>query len=140
MLFCCQYLFSYFYPEMVLIRLDLSQKDVYSKSNKRFIKWLKLINTKSFEEMESIAGGDKIMQDSIDYLKWYHENLDHGYQDIIDEEVYEARKEERKETTKKTKLNIAKNMLKDNLSIEAIKKFTGLSEKQIKRLMAHESN
>lgn len=116
--------------EMVLIRLDLSQKDVYSKSNKRFIKWLKLINAKSFEEMESIAGGDKIMQDSIDYLKWYHENLDHGYQDIIDEEVYEARKNERKET----KLDIAKNMLKKGFCIIDIKEMTGLSEKQIKKL------
>lgn len=133
--------------EMVLIRVDLVENIEYINSNERFIKWLKIINAKGFKEMKELAGGNKIMDSSIEYLKWYHENLDNGFEDILEEIIYEAQQNARKEAKKEarkeaknTKLDIAKNMLKDNLSIEAIKKFTGLSEKQIKRLMAHESN
>lgn len=124
--------------EMVLIRLDLVEKSRYDNSNKRFIKWLKIIKAESFEEMEEIAGGDKIMNEAIEYVKWYKKQHD-GFQELLDEEVYLAeergRKEERKETAKKTKLDIAKKMLNDSLDIKSIMKFTGLSEKQIKKLM-----
>lgn len=124
--------------EMVLIRLDLVEKSRYDNSNKRFIKWLKIINAKTIEEMEKIAGGDGVMNQSIEYIKWYSKNLNHGFQDVLNDVAYEVEEETRaqtrKETAKNTKLDIAKKLLSLNIDIKDVMKATGLSEKQIKKL------
>lgn len=124
--------------EMVLIRLDLVEDLKYDNSNKRFIKWLKIINAKTIEEMEKIAEGDGVMNQSIEYIKWYSKNLNHGFQDVLNEVAYEVEEETRaqtrKETAKNTKLDIAKKLLSLNIDIKDVMKATGLSEKQIKKL------
>ena len=56
---------------MYLVRLDLSDKVLYNNGNKRFIKWLKLMKSKSMEEMKYMGKDDKIMEDVIKYVDWF---------------------------------------------------------------------
>lgn len=121
--------------EMVLIRLDLTKNIMYNKDTKRFIRWLKIIYSKSFREMEEIAKGDRVMEQSIEYIKRYcNSNLNHGFQEILDEKVYEAKEEALKQGEKQNKVNIAKKMLVDNFDIDVIAKYTELSKNQILKL------
>ena len=54
---------------LVMIRLDLVKEKVYNDNNERFIKWLKLINTESLEEMRKIAKGDEIMEQALEFME-----------------------------------------------------------------------
>ena len=49
-----------------------------------------------------------------------------------------GREEGREEGIKETKINIVKNMLKDNLPIEKIIKYTSLTEEEIKDIQSKE--
>ena len=77
--------------EIVLIRLDLCDKLNNNKSKERFIKWLKIINAKSLKEIEVLAKGDALMEQSVEFLERYcNENFDHGFNDIVETHAYEA--------------------------------------------------
>lgn len=134
--------------KMVLLRLDIAHDIKYNEDIHRFIKWLKIIYSKSFKEMESIARGVKVMEQSIEFIKRYcNSNLNHGFQDILNEKVFEAteRGEKRgkqlgiklgeQRGIKQNQINIAEKMLKDNLDVDIITKYTGISKKQISQLM-----
>ena len=113
--------------ELVLIRLDLCNNVNYNKSKERFIKWLKIINAKSFKEMANFAKGVRVMEQSVEFLKRYcTENFDHGFNSIMAKEKYEA--------VEKTTRENAKNFLKEGVSIKIIMKATGLSKAEINKL------
>ncbi len=104
---------------------------VYNNTNKRFIKWLKLINSKSIEEMEKYAKGDKIMENSIRVLKEWNEERD---KDAVERYYGEKMLEVKEESSQEKALEIAKNLLSLNVSIDKIKQATGLSLKEINSL------
>ena len=116
---------------MYLVRLDLSDKVLYNNSNKRFIKWLKLIKSKSMEEMKYMGKDDKIMEDVIKYVDWFLKEEGTTFQDKIE---YEKAKGEIK-GERKNALKTAKNLLDMNMSIKDICKATGLTEKDIHNIM-----
>ncbi len=111
--------------ELYLIRYDILPKK--KNKEKRFIKWLRMINAESIEELESIGKGDKKMENSIRVVKeWLEESAKHGLENYIDDVKFETAEEE--------KLSIAKNLLTLNISVDDIEKATGLSKKQILKL------
>ena len=121
------------------IRLDKVRNMVYNNTNKRFIKWLKLINSKSIEEMEKYAKGDKIMENSIRVLKEWNEERDKdAVERYYGEKMLEVKEEGIEQGLEqgmaKEKKSIAKQMLKDSLPIKSISKYTGLSLKEINSL------
>ncbi len=112
--------------ELYLVRYDLVPKR-RTKKEKRFIKWLRMINAKDIEELEKIGKGDKIMENSIRVVKeWLEDSAKHGLERYIDDVKFEA--------TENEKINIAKNMLNKNMDIKDIIEITGLSKKQIMHL------
>ena len=67
------------------------------------------------------------MENSIRVVKeWLEESAKHGLENYIEDVKFEATEEE--------KMSIAKKMLQDNIVIETIMKYTGLSKKQILKL------
>lgn len=54
--------------EMLLIRLDILDKIPYSKSEERFIKWCRLLNAKTREEVMKIAKGDELMMSTVEMV------------------------------------------------------------------------
>ena len=123
---------------MYLIRLDLSDKVLYNNSNKRFIKWLKLIKSKSMEEMKYMGKDDKIMEDVIKYVDWFLKEEGTTFQDKIE---YEKAKSEAKGEAKgreEDKKETAKNLLDMKMSIKDICKATGLTEKDIHNIIKEE--
>ena len=66
------------------------------------------------------------MEDVIKYVDWFLKEEGTTFQDKIE---YEKAKSEAK-----SKRETAKSMLKDNMSIKAIMKYTGLSEKDIENI------
>ncbi len=116
---------------------------VYNNTNKRFIKWLKLINSKSIEEMEKYAKGDKIMENSIRVLKEWNEERDkdaveryYGEKmlEVKEEGIEQGLEKGLEQGMAKEKKLIAKNLLSLNISVDKIKQATGLSLKEIKSL------
>ena len=112
---------------LVMIRLDLVKEKVYNDNNERFIKWLKLINTESLEEMRKIAKGDEIMEQALEFMEEFlnDEEIRNVYDKINDVKYY-AKKEEKIET--------AKNMLKKGFPLQEISEITNLSIKEINDL------
>ena len=78
---------------MYLVRLDLSDKVLYNNANKRLIRWLRLMKSKSMEEMKQIGKGDEIMEDAIKYVDWFLKEEGTTFQDKIE---YEKAKSEAK--------------------------------------------
>ena len=150
--------------ELYLVRLDLKEKSRYNVYEKRFIKWLRILNAKDLKEIEAIGKGDKIMEELKKYVaEWCEESAKDGLQRYIDDREFEAEErgekrgeirgiklgEERGEIRgiklgekrgeakgeQKTKIKIAKNLMSLNISMEDIVKTTGLNEKQLKKLI-----
>lgn len=133
MLFCCQYLFSYFYPEQEFVILDKVPNSTYNDN--RFYKYLRLFNANSFEEMESIAKGDEILMEVVDWVKAYQGNDDPKFfnDDYWNERIYrlEGKKDGIKEGQQQKSEEIAKNMLAKDMKLSDIVEITGLSLEQI---------
>ena len=115
---------------MYLVRLDLSDKVLYNNINKRLIRWLKLMKSKSMEEMKEIGKGDKTMKDVIKYVDWFLKEEGTTFQDKIEYEKAKSEAKGREDDKKET----AKNLLDMNMPIADISKATGLSEQDINNL------
>lgn len=121
--------------ELVLIRLDRVKKIPYTKHEKRFIRWLRIITSESLKEMEKYAEGDKIMENSIEFVKRYYESgMAHTLEDYARDKGYEMAKEAAKEATKETNFEIAKRLISMNLSDEQIIEATRISKDNLKAL------
>ena len=79
---------------LVMIRLDLVKEKVYNDNNERFIKWLKLINTESLEEMRKIAKGDEVMEQALEFMEEFlnDEEIRNVYDKINDVKYYAKKK------------------------------------------------
>ena len=107
-----------------LLRLDLIKEIDYTLSNKRFYKWIRFINATSINELEEIGNGDEIMENSIRVVQeWYKETSKNALQDALREERYQGEMQKAIET--------AKEMLKDNMTIDSIIKYTKLPKSEI---------
>ncbi len=134
--------------EILLLRLDISDKIEYSINKSRCIKWLKFMNCKTYEEALNMAKEDKIFMSTVDIVKSFvsdPEVMNLFDRDKLKEESAEIRGREYgilegkdlglREGQRKEKLETAKNMLKENFSFEQISKITHLSTSEIKKLL-----
>lgn len=134
--------------EILLLRLDISDKIEYSINKSRCIKWLKFMNCKTYEEALNMAKGDNIFMSTVDIVKSFvsdPEVMNLFDRDKLKEESAEIRGREYgilegkdlglREGQRKEKLETAKNMLKENFSFEQISKITHLSTSEIKKLL-----
>jgi len=121
--------------EYVLIRLDQIANVRYTLNETRFIRWLRLINSKDIKEMEKIGKDDEIMEHSIEYLKSYcGSSEDHNFEDYVAEKEYLASKAGEKIGKKEGIIETAKKFLKMGLPLEKIFEGTGLSQKEVESL------
>lgn len=123
--------------EMYLIRLDLVKENVYNYNEKRFIKWLKLINAEGVEEMKKIVEGDEGMEQVLKFMEDFlnDEEIRNVYDKINDVEYY-AKKEGRAEGRREGVIETAKNLLNMNMKLEDISKATGLGRQEIEVLLS----
>lgn len=122
--------------KMILIRLDKVADLEYANSELRIIRWCELMNAKSWEDAEKIAKGDEIMTEVIESVRDFLSNP--RYQKMKNDMDWKLRTKEdaaRSEGITQEKVDCAKNLLKENCSIDLIEKATGLSEKEIKSLI-----
>ena len=125
--------------EIVLIRVDLIKKIPYNQNEKRFLTWLRILDSTSMMELEDLVKGDEIMEHSLAYVKRYlNSNLNRTFEDYVHEKSFEAAEKAAAEATAKAEqernTEIAKNLLSLGTDINTISKATGLSVKQIKLL------
>lgn len=111
----------------------------YTEYEDKFIKWLRLINASSIEEMIEIGGDDIIMEEAIEFVKrWNRESAKDGLDNIIKfkqaEAYVEALEVGHKDGSLDAKIEIAINMLNAGYKIKDISKITKLSIKDIKSL------
>ena len=119
---------------MYLIRLDLVKNMVYNKNKKRLIRWLRLMNAKSIDEMKKIGGNDKTMEQTIAYVDAFLKEEGTTFQDKINYEKNKSHEEGFNEGIKENAIEIARNLLKTELKIDDIAKATGLSKQEIEAL------
>lgn len=120
--------------EMYLVRFDLSKKVSYNLFNERFVKWLKLINSTTLEEMQEIGKGDEIMENSIRVVDEWNKTHIYTWDDYVREQKAQAKYEGKEEAKQETILEVAKNLLKSKTPIKVIMDATGLSKEEIKNL------
>ena len=122
--------------EMLLLRLDILEKEEYSKDKSRCIRWLKFMNAKDYEEAEEIAKGDKNLMSTVEMVRDFVSDPEVRSlfdRDKLKEESAELRGKE--VGIKEGIIETAKNMLKENYSFEQISKITNLSASEIKKLV-----
>ena len=128
------------YIELYLIRLDLLDEVRYTGTIKeRFIRWIKLINAKDVSEMEKIAKGDEIMEETVAFVKSFlssEERLEkYDKMNLLLHQAEKHGREEGYDEGKKEKsIETAKSMLSKKYSIKEIIDITGLSQKEIEAL------
>ena len=127
-----------------IITVDLSKYKgiVYDGTNK-YETYLSMLTARSYEEMEKIVGDLKEGKILVEKLKEL--GLDDKFGMYYDAEIVhkmevnsarsDGRKEGRKEGAKEREKSIAKSMLAKKMDIPLISEITGLSKKQITRLM-----
>ena len=129
---------------MLLLRLDILEKEEYSKDESRYIRWLKFMNVKSYEETEKLAKGDKNLMSTVEMVRDFVSDPEIRSlfdRDKLKEESAELRGKEAgiKEGLIEGKnlgiIETAKNMLKEKYSLEQISKITNLSTSDIKKLV-----
>ena len=117
------------------INLEKIYKKYYNKDKlNRFEKILLILTLNKKEELEKVVEGDKELKQMKDKIEDFLSDLEmiglydeEKVRDIVKKiDVEEAKKEE--------KIEIAKNMLKKNATIDFIVEVTGLSEKEIETL------
>ena len=126
--------------EMLLLRLDILEKEEYSKDKSRCIRWLKIMNAKDYEEAEEIAKGDKYLMSTVEMVRDFVSDPEVRSlfdRDKLKEESAELRGKkvgiiEGKELGI---IETAKNMLKKNCDINLISEVTNLSASEIKKLV-----
>ncbi len=113
-------------------RLDKAREATYNEGDKT-LRWLKFIAAKTREERENIAKGDEALMELNTWCEEYvndertKEIFGKWAEEIAEEKGYD------KGSLEKT-LDIAKNLLKLNVSKKDISKATGLSLNEIKKL------
>ncbi len=122
------------------VHLDLLKKLWYilSSKEKEIYKYLYMLDLEK-KELEDFTKGDRNMENYKDKLNKL--NSDDEFVDRISAEedrlycynsdIEIAKEEGKNEAIKERNIEIAKNMLKEDESIEKIIKYTGLSEKEI---------
>ena len=121
---------------MLLLRLDILEKEEYSKDKSRCIRWLKFMNAKDYEEAEEIAKGDKNLMSTVEMVRDFVSDPEVRSlfdRDKLKEESAELRGKE--VGIKEGIIETAKNMMKENYSFEQISKITNLSASEIKKLV-----
>ena len=116
-----------------LVRLDLQDKIYYNKGEEtRFNKWIRFMNATSISELEEIGKDDEIMENSIRVVQeWYKETSRNALKDALAEERYYGERDGIELGLKQKSIETAKEMLKDDVSIDTIMKYTKLSKKDI---------
>ena len=115
------------YLQMYLVRLDKVKGIVYTDDEKRFIKWLRFIKAGDLAEMEKIAKGDKNMEQALKFMKRF----------VNDEKnlsIFDSIKDRERNAKEEGLIETAKNMLQDDMSINIIMKYTGLSKEEIEEI------
>lgn len=112
--------------EMYLVRFDLTKKVSYNLFNERFIKWLKLINSESLEEMQEIGSGDEIMENSIRVVDEWNKTHRYTWDDYVEVEKARAKYAGKQETAKK--------FLLAGTPLETVMEVTGLTKEEIENI------
>ena len=120
--------------------------------------WLLLFSARSYTELYKLANEimskedasrfmeemEKLNNDDFVLSQWEQRQLDqmvrdnelkYAREDAIKEGRKEGRKEGKKEGIKQNRTDIAKEMIKDNLDIETIIKYTHMAKEEIEKLM-----
>lgn len=129
--------------EMLLIRLDILDKISYSKIEERFIRWCRLINAKTREEIMEIAKGDELMMSTVEMVDSFIN--DPEVISIFHDDSWKVVSAEQRgkdkgivEGEKKGLLKTAKNMLLKNYTPKEISEITNLSISEIKKLKVNQ--
>lgn len=127
--------------KIVVINMDKLKKLWYAKSEEEIERYKHLMMLDlDKEELEKIKSNDKALNDYRKRVMRLNEDLDfirpltpeedqRMYEKTIE---YSAEKRGIKKGIKESKIEIAKNMLKENIDIETISKVTGLTIEKIK--------
>ena len=81
--------------------------------------------------MRIIAKGDDIMEQALDFMESFLN--DENIRDVYDK-INDVKEEAMEEGKRENAIETAKSMLKDNMSIKMISKYTGLSKQEIEAL------
>ena len=84
----------------------------------------KLIDEYTKEELEIMAFGEELAKEIAEELA----------EELAEEKAKELAEEKKQEGINSRNIEIAKNMLKDNIDINTISKYTSLSKKEIEKL------
>ena len=118
-----------------VVQIDKARKLGYTKNDLE--RWLKFIGAETSSEREEIAKGDELLMELHEWVKKYvadeetQEKLNKWDIHIAENKGYEQGIQE---GIKSEKIEIAKKLIKMNMSLEDIKKITNLSKEEIEKL------
>ena len=126
-----------FYKEYHINLKNLS-KECYNKLDEKN-KFFKFFTLDSIKELEELCEGDEIMEDALDKLKSL--SSDPGFISKLEQEQIReyarrvALEQEKQEIKKQEKIEMATNLLKENVDANTILKCTGLTMEELKKII-----
>ncbi len=130
-----------------IINLLMCDKKCYTNREEKLARWCKILLSESEVELEEALGDDLMEEKAKDalveevdkysrddevvalYSAYSREELERNT--VLNEERQEARREGHEEGIKSSKIEITKNMIKENIDINIIQKVTNLSMEEI---------
>lgn len=112
---------------MDIIRLDIARKIDYNH-NDRFVKWLRFLGAQTLEERKEISKGDELLMSADEALKaiandeWFYKEGEFWLKELAAEDKA---------------IEIARKMIKENMSKEMILKLTGLDDETVSYMIEH---
>lgn len=119
--------------EIKIIRIDKARTLKYNENNRK-LRWMRFIGAKSKEERDYYAKGDRLLMEFNDWLDDYL--MDRKTQARFNEWSMRLKQEEIEVRSKEAGIleanyKNALNMIQDDMSIDLIMKYTGLTEDEI---------
>ena len=133
-------------PELLqifVINLDLKDDMKYNGINERLVRWLRLLNAESLEEIETIGKEDSLMSEVVEEMRMFSGNKEVQNYRAQEALIRSQHKSALKEATSKGQefgeeigkeeaiLEIAKNMLRHGDDISYVSTITGLREEEL---------
>ena len=121
-------------------RLDKVEDKLYNENDK-VLKWLKFIKANDYEERKKVAKGDKLLMEFNNWLERYlndeeTQKIYGKWNAKIDRNTgyFFGEKDGFAKGEKENQIEVATKMLKDNMPIKDIMKYTQLTEEEINAL------
>lgn len=126
--------------EIDIVNLAIKDDLAYNGINKGLADWIRFIGARDYKEMQKISKGKPILEEALKEMERFSNNeevQEYFTRDFLDKSRaarWKKEKAQMKAEKDQMKIEIAQNMLKENIAQDLITKITGITKEELEKL------